>query len=196
MYRFYLAAVDMLPAALILIPFFIIFNRIFFRSTRKCILYYLFACYLAVVSVLVGLPNITYIRPELNLNLIPIIGMIADWKNSFLNILLFVPLGVMLPLLWNKFRNCKHTVLFGFTLSLTIELLQILTYRATDINDLITNTLGTYIGYLCAASVQRKSHFSGESNTFELSIVLVTVLLTMFFVYPFVSAVLWDLILR
>ena len=195
MYRFYLAAVDMLPAALILIPFFLIFNRIFFRSTRKCILYYLFACYLAVVSVLVGLPNVTYIRPELNLNLIPIIGMIADWKNSFLNILLFVPLGIMLPLLWNKFRNCKYTVLFGFLMSLTIELLQILTYRATDINDLITNTLGTCIGYLGAAAVLRKSHFQGEKNTFELGIVIVTVLLTMFFVYPFVSAVLWDWII-
>lgn len=195
MYRFYLAAVDMLPAALILIPVFRLLNRTFFHNSRKCILYYLFACYLSVVYVLVGLPNVTYIRAELNLNLIPFAGILADWKNSILNILLFVPLGIMLPLLWDNFRNPLKTVLFGFAMSLAIELLQILTFRATDINDLITNTLGTYIGYLASTVFRRKYPFPGENKSIELCIVMVTVLITMFFAYPFVSAALWDLIL-
>lgn len=196
MYRFYLAAVDMLPAALILIPFFWLLNRILFRNMRKCISYYLFACYLAVVYVLVGLPSVSYIRLEVNLNLLPVIGMLGDWKNSILNIMLFVPIGMMLPLLWNHFRNFKRTVLFGFVMSVTIELLQILTYRATDVNDLITNTLGVYIGYLGSTALQRKFPTPSENNTFELVIVIITVLLTMFFLYPFISAVFWDWILR
>ena len=195
MYRFYLAAVDLLPAAMLLIPVYWILNKIYFHNARKSIFYYLFSCYLSVVYVLVGLPNVTYIRPELNLNLLPIIGMIDDWKNSVLNVLLFVPLGVMLPLLWNKFRTQKNTLLSGFGISLAIELLQILTFRATDVNDLITNTLGAYFGFLCAKAFLQKHSPAGKYETHELVIVLCIVLLVMFFVYPFVSAALWDLIL-
>ena len=195
MYRFYLAAVDMLPAALLLAPVYLVLNKAYFHNARKSILYFLFAGYLSVLYVLVGLPNVTYIRPEINLNLVPIIGMIEDWKNSILNILLFIPLGVALPFLWNKFRTKRNSVLFGFAVSFVIELLQILTYRATDINDLITNTLGTYLGFLCAKCLLKKHQIAGENRTREAGIVTLSVLLVMFFVYPFVSSALWDLIL-
>ena len=143
MYRFYLAAIDMLPSALVFAPVYLFIDKAYFHKTRKSILYYLFSCYLSVIYVLVGLPNITYIRPELNLNLIPFLGMVDDWKNSILNILLFVPLGLALPVLWNSFKSARNTIGFGFVSSLVIEILQTLTYRATDVNDLITNTLGT-----------------------------------------------------
>ena len=195
MYRFYLAAIDLLPGAMILIPIYFILNKVHFRSARKSILCFLFSCYLAAVYVLVGLPNITYIRPEVNLNLIPIAGMIDDWKNSILNILLFVPLGMMLPILWNRFKTQRKTVLFGFGVSLVIELLQMLTYRATDVNDLITNTLGAFLGFHCAKLFKKKDYLRSEDKTSEIIIVLGIVLLVMFFVYPFVSAALWDWIL-
>ena len=195
MYRFYLAAVDMLPAALLLAPVYLVLNKAYFHNARKSILYFLFAGYLSVLYVLVGLPNVTYIRPEINLNLVPIIGMIEDRKNSILNILLFIPLGVALPVLWNKFRTKRNSVLFGFAVSFVIELLQTLTYRATDINDLITNTLGTYLGFLCAKCLLKKHQIAGENRTREAGIVTLSVLLVMFFVYPFVSSALWDLIL-
>lgn len=195
MYRFYLAAIDLLPGAMILIPIYFLLNRIYFRSARKSILCFLFSCYLAAVYVLVGLPNVTYIRPEVNLNLIPIAGMIDDWKNSILNILLFVPLGMMLPILWRKFKKQRKTLLFGFGVSLVIELLQMLTYRATDVNDLITNTLGAFLGFHCANLFKMKDYLKSEDKTSEIIIVLGIVLLVMFFVYPFVSAALWDWIL-
>ena len=195
MYRFYLAAVDLLPGVLLLLPLYWILNKVYFCSARKSTLYCLFSCYIAVVYVLVGLPNVTYIRPEVNLNLIPVVGMIDDWKNSILNILLFVPLGAMLPLLWSKFRVQRNTVLFGFVASLTIELLQMLTFRTTDVNDLITNTLGTYLGFLCTRALLRTHRPASEGHTRELAVVMLAVLLVMFFVYPFASAALWDLIL-
>ena len=199
MYRFYLAAVDLLPGVLLLLPLYWILNKVYFCSARKSTLYCLFSCYIAVVYVLVGLPNVTYIRPEVNLNLIPVVGMIDDWKNCILNILLFVPLGAMLPVLWRKFRKLRYTVLLGFGMSLAIELLQILTFRATDVNDLITNTFGTYSGFLCARLLLQKSTrlrcLVDEENTGEFVIVLTAVLLPMFFVYPFLSAALWDWVL-
>lgn len=198
MYRFYLAAVDLLPGALLLAPVYVLMNRFYFHNVGKSILYYLFSCYLAVIYVLVGLPNITYFRPELNLNLIPFVGMIDDWKNSILNILLFVPLGLALPILWTKFKDAGHTLRFGFAVSLSIELLQILTFRATDVNDLITNTCGTYLGFLCARVMQKKSSNLSklaQDKTSELGIVLAIVFPAMFFVYPFVSMAFWDFIL-
>ena len=199
MYRFYLAVVDMLPSAMILLPVYWVLNRVCFHHTKKSILYYLFSCYLSVVYVLVGLPSITYIRPELNLNLLPIIGIIGDWKNSILNILLFVPFGLALPILWKKYGRLRNAVLFGFCLSLTIELLQILTYRTTDINDLITNTTGTLTGFLLAKvlikHLPKLSAGISEENTYGLKILLTTVLLVMFFIYPFVSSAVWNFIL-
>lgn len=194
MYRFYLAAVDMLPGILILAPAYWILNKTFFRNNRKSFFYFMFSCYLAVVYVLVGLPNVTYIRPEVNLNLIPMVGMISDFKNSLLNILLFVPLGAMLPVLWNKFRTQRYAVIFGFCSSLFIELLQMLTFRATDVNDLITNTLGTYLGFCFAKRLFKRKSEAGNS-TGEAGMVIGIVLLVMFFVYPFVSSALWDFIL-
>ncbi|MDO4287220.1 MAG: VanZ family protein [Eubacteriales bacterium] len=64
-----------------------------------------------------------------------------------LNVLLFIPLGVMLPLLWN---NCGflQTVGTGFLLSGLIELSQLFNFRATDINDLLMNTIGVLLGYV------------------------------------------------
>lgn len=199
MYRFYLAAVDMLPGTLILGPVYWILNRVYFHNARKSFFYFLFSCYLSVVYVLVDMPNVTYIRPEVNLNLVPLIGIVDDWKNAVLNVLLFVPLGVILPLLWDRFKTPRNTVLFGFVTSLTIELLQMLTYRATDVNDLITNTIGAYLGFLCALFFQKTTpvlkHMDNKQNVCELGIVLGIVLLVMFFIYPFVSSILWNMIL-
>ena len=199
MYRFYLAVIDMLPGAILFVPIYCILNKFYFQNARKSILYFLFSCYLSVIYVLVGLPNVTYIRPELNLNLIPLVGMIGDLKNSILNILLFVPLGITLPFLLCKFRILKNALLFGFGMSLAIELLQMLTFRATDINDLITNTFGAFLGFLCAKFFLKKlpasKNITGNTKTEELVVTLASVLLVMFFGYPFVSAAVWDFIL-
>lgn len=165
MYRFYLAAVDLLPGILILAPVYLILNKAYFHNARKSFFYFLFSCYLSVVYVLVGMPNVTYIRPEVNLNLLPFIGMIDDWKNGILNILLFIPLGMMMPILWNSFRAQKNTLLFGFGTSLAIELLQMLTFRATDVNDLITNTLGAYLGFLCTNFLLQKKPIKAVGKT-------------------------------
>ena len=125
--------------------------------------------------------------------------MLEDWKNGILNILLFVPLGVVLPLLWNSFRNTKKAILFGFTMSLAIELLQILTFRATDVNDLITNTFGALFGFLCAKvllqSFPSTKGIADNAKIKDLLLFLMIVLTVMFFLYPFVSAALWDLLL-
>ena len=63
-------------------------------------------------------------------------------------LLLFVPLGIFLPLLWKRFKNPFRTVFFGLLVSAAIEFLQLFTLRATDINDLMTNTSGALMGWI------------------------------------------------
>lgn len=79
--------------------------------------------------------------------LVPFSDMIAGPVDTVLNILLFVPLGFFLPLLWRDYASMKKTVLTGLFLSLAVELLQMFGLGITDINDLITNTAGTLAGF-------------------------------------------------
>ena len=76
-------------------------------------------------------------------------------KNIIGNILLFMPIGILLPLLNDKFQNMKKIGLLSFAFSLTIEILQLLEMyfgmglRMTDIDDLILNCCGGVIGFIC-----------------------------------------------
>lgn len=65
-----------------------------------------------------------------------------------LNIIMCMPLGFLLPFIWKEYRKCTRTVFTGVMFSLLIEFTQIFNFRATDIDDLMTNTLGTLAGFL------------------------------------------------
>ena len=195
MTRIYLAAIDVVPAAVVLIPVFLILHyTVYVRNRRKSILYCLFCLYLAAVFSLVGIPTVTYVRPDLNLNWIPFRGIVDDFKNSALNILLFVPLGFFLPVLWGRFRRMLPAALFGCGLSLMIELLQLLTYRATDVNDLITNVLGTGIGFLLARPIAERFSIVSRGSK-EPYVLCALSFCVMFFFHPFLSPFIWDRIL-
>ena len=70
-------------------------------------IYMIFGFYLAVVLALVGFPNIIMLQMEFTVNLIPFIYMLSDLANACLNVLLFVPFGFILPMLWKEFRSIK-----------------------------------------------------------------------------------------
>jgi glycopeptide antibiotics resistance protein len=68
---------------------------------------------------------------------------------EFLNTALFVPVGIFLPLMWKKYTRFVPTLFYGAILSMLIEFSQLFTFtRVTDINDVVMNTLGTFIGWL------------------------------------------------
>lgn len=88
------------------------------------------------------------------IELVPFVGLIQIFHNSvgmFLylfvgNLVCFVPLGVLLPVL-TKARNA--TILWGLGLSLYIEVSQyVFGTGVSEVEDLILNTAGTGIGYL------------------------------------------------
>ena len=52
------------------------------------------------------------------------------------------------PLIYKKFNTFGKVTLFGFLMSLTIEILQLpFAVRASDVDDLILNTAGCVVGY-------------------------------------------------
>ena len=70
------------------------------------------------------------------------------WLNVLLNIALFMPLGFLLPLLAQKFKNGWIMLITGFGGSLVIELAQLALGRGMfDVDDLFTNTLGAMLGW-------------------------------------------------
>ena len=79
---------------------------------------------------------------------------LGTWTNAMFlgNVLLFIPLGISLMLLYQKL-TCKLAVGIGLILSLSIEVIQIFTGRIFDINDIIYNILGTLLGTLLALSL-------------------------------------------
>lgn len=65
------------------------------------------------------------------------------------NTLIFLPVGFFPNLLWRRPRWWKGLVV-GFCTSFAIEFLQLFVNRATDVDDLILNTLGAFLGGLIA----------------------------------------------
>lgn len=69
------------------------------------------------------------------------------FPHLFLNILLYIPLGLALPFIYKK-SSLQKAFLTGLSVSFLIEFCQIFIGRESDVDDLICNTLGAVIGYL------------------------------------------------
>jgi len=182
--------IEILISMLLLIPVFSVLNKTRFHNRKKTALYFVFATYLAAVYLFVGMPTLQFMRFDLSLTLTPFLPMIADFKNTILNIILFIPLGIMLPLLWKNYNTLRATLLFGFSMSLAIEMLQILTYRATDINDLIANTVGAVLGYFVFRTTSciypSVTKFARRKN--EIAVLILSVFMVMFFIQPYLAS--------
>jgi glycopeptide antibiotics resistance protein len=70
------------------------------------------------------------------------------------NFILLMPIGFLVPILWQKAKSIKYILIVGLAVSLSIELLQLLELylnigfaRVVDVDDLILNVLGAVFGY-------------------------------------------------
>ena len=90
----------------------------------------------------------------LRINLLPLVhlfdyGSILDviW-NVVGNAVLFIPSGIVLPIVYRQLNSFWKVAAAGAVISLCIEILQLpFPSRASDIDDLILNTLGVVVGY-------------------------------------------------
>lgn len=63
------------------------------------------------------------------------------------NMLMFIPMGIMLPLVFKNI-NKKNIFVVAILITLSIEILQPIVGRSFDIDDIIMNFIGSIIGYL------------------------------------------------
>ena len=113
---------------------------------------------------------------------------LAEWRYIILNILMFVPIGFMLPLLFKKCECYYITYLTGFSISIFIEILQIISKRGIfEIDDIINNTLGCVIGYgivmiLMALFKRSKKHKAFVITSYQIPLILSIIFISMAFI--------------
>ena len=95
-------------------------------------------------------------------NLIPFINLF-DYDNRrdlLLNVIgntaMFIPSGIILPIIYKKLNSFWKVIAAGALISFCIEIIQLpFSVRASDVDDLILNTLGVSIGYGIYTAVKR-----------------------------------------
>jgi glycopeptide antibiotics resistance protein len=101
------------------------------------------------------------------MNLIPFVNL-TDYdskRDLLLNIIgnstMFIPTGIMTPLLYKHLNSFRKVTFTGFAISLAIEIIQLpFAVRCSDVDDLILNTAGCIIGYGIYALAKRRKHVS------------------------------------
>jgi glycopeptide antibiotics resistance protein len=194
--------VDTAAAGVFLVPLLWFFWGRGRLSRREWGLTLLLALYLSALFSVVGLPDWETASFSPDLHLLPFTEWAAHplalGKTFGLNVLLFLPLGVLLPLLWPEFRRGTPTLLAGFGLSLTVEVLQLFSLRLTDTEDLLANTLGTLAGFLLFRLLWQgnkeppPTRCRPRKACFLLLLLVLAVCLT---VQPLVSGAIWTFLL-
>lgn len=98
-------------------------------------------------------------------SLFPVKNMRAYLLNVVGNVAMFLPSGIVLPVVYKRLDRFWKVVAAGAGISLAIELTQLLfAVRASDVDDLILNTLGVVLGYGIYAGVRRLLGKRGETG--------------------------------
>lgn len=208
MYQLLAIFIDVVCVGVIFVPvFWFVWGRALWRKSklRMCLLL-CFGLYLAAVFSVTGMPDIRSLVFDPAFHFLPFVDIVNSpfsyICNSILNMILFVPLGVMAPILWEKFRDLRRIALLGFGVSFFIEASQIFTFRLTDIDDLLMNTAGAVLGFLLLCAFCKKDgkrllpeENQNEKRKKEFGIMFGTVFALMFLVTPFLSGMIWEMIL-
>lgn len=132
-------------------------------NVKKSVLLILFSIYVVAVLDVVGVPYIQTAHWNPVLNLVPFSDLVKNGKTSLnvfqftANIIMLVPFGFFVPLIWKSLRKLYATAVAGFLFSLGIEAAQLFSPRVTASDDVILNTLGALVGYVVAAVIFHRS---------------------------------------
>ena len=206
MMRLLSIGIDCISSVIFVIPALAILQCTIYRKWefKPFCVKLIFAFYAIAMFSVVGVPEVGTFQIDFGLNLIPFVDIVnspfAYMKNTILNIILFIPMGFFVPAVWKNYQSFKTMFFMGLAVSLGIELLQIFTFRLTDIDDLITNTAGTVIGY----EISRKFFFPFSLKTeeskeslvrYEPVLILAVMLLISMFLKPMVSDGIWNIMI-
>lgn len=180
---------EMIPYLLVALPIILI-TRMIYNKIRGYVKIHVYheigvVIFLLFMTALFSQTILTFLytgpvvtRSFSNVNLIPFrvfqdnyyaITELNFWQpfiiNFLGNICIFIPIGFMIPLLWNRFNRFWKVSLIGLSISLFIEITQLSQARSSDIDDLWLNTAGSMIGYCVYVSM--KKHFPKALHLFK-----------------------------
>ncbi len=166
---------------------------LFLRRTRKYgrsydVFAVLFALYVICVFHVTGAGTLydafTWRFRGMSVNLIPFSQEI-DPVGYGLNVLMCMPFGFLVPLIWRRLAKAGPVLLAGLSFSLLIELSQTLCARGTDVDDLIMNTIGALLGFLMYQVWNRLtgSRFQSDGAPGELAAYVLSIYLGRCFLY-------------
>lgn len=143
-------------------------RKITFKSELILFLFYIYTISVLTLTV-IPLPFTRFKFTRGGINIIPVINTITDFRDTFShheivstehslqnligNIILFIPLGIFLPVLSYRYRTLANVTILALICSTSIELVQLIErlfeiYRYVDIDDVILNTLGAILGFI------------------------------------------------
>ena len=129
-------------------------NLIMTTSQRRLILIPLLLIYLLALFALALRPSDATSVDWINL--VPLSSIARGFRQGgalFLinivgNIVVFLPLGLLLPSIDKRFNSWVRIMIIGITISLLIETLQLVSaQRVADVDDLLLNGIGAVLGY-------------------------------------------------
>ena len=110
-----------------------------------------------------------------------------------LNIIMFIPLGFLLPIVFKKHANWKSVFIISLSFTVATELLQLISSRGTDIDDVIANTLGGLCGFalyliiigLISLITHKKITIAKYISKLLIGIIIIALISTTFVVIKF-----------
>ncbi len=161
---------------------FLVLKRNRKYSGSYCLFLVLFAIYVICVFHVTGAGTLYQALDwkfrGMSVNLIPFSQEI-DPIGYILNVLMCVPFGVLVPLIWKRLAKPGTILLSGLCFSALIELSQTLCARGTDVDDLIMNTIGAFAGFWVYKIWNwiTKGRFQSDAPAGELPVYVLTIYL-------------------
>ena len=148
--------IQYLPYGFLFGLFSILVIRIFFLflhkkiTHKKVFLCFLMCTYLTVLLVQAFFSRQSGSRSGVELYPFSILGISVGEDASFVeNILMFLPYGLLIPLILPSMRNPFYCIGMAFMGSVSLEIMQLITGRGyCQIDDIVSNTAGAFLGYM------------------------------------------------
>lgn len=135
-------------------------------------------CVLRITGIIGMKFNLSYFSFSMFSLGIPFVG--GSLKMIFLNFLLFVPYGFLLPIVFKNSKwSYKKIIAIGFATTIIIEILQVFAGRFSEIDDILTNGFGTLVGYILYISLGKiKNKYSRRRGIIQLLTTCLVVAIT------------------
>lgn len=117
----------------------------------KTIILFLFFTYVVMLLYITYFSREPGSRTGIDLQLFGTWNLWAQSRAYFFeNIILFIPFGLCMPVVWKRMRNPVFLFLLSGMTSVSIEMLQYFTQRGfCQLDDVVTNVLGALLGWMC-----------------------------------------------